>query len=230
MTLLLECKCKHFLCFHEFRLWHENAGFVSACNLSVKSFWGQDLVNIRSELYLVLCDLLCDLGCLSSHGLSWAQPSLSGAQPFSQWLQRFVELKSQNLQFLQLPLPRRQKEGVVVFQLFFYAIERWFYNLMLNSVLIVMTFIIIFFKNFFFSLKGHLCAVENYLAPALSSKSAHLSASLWSWVSILSLSAGSAVAAILSPSAWIISTVGRRSSNSLWRSCRWRKNKQRLKK
>lgn len=115
VTLLLECKCKHFLCFHEFRLWHENAGFVSACNLSVKSFWGQDLVNIRSELYLVLCDLLCDLGCLSSHGLSWAQPSLSGAQPFSQWLQRFVELKSQNLQFLQLPLPRRQKEGVVVF-------------------------------------------------------------------------------------------------------------------
>lgn len=64
-------------------------------------------------------------------------------------------------------------------------------------------------------------SLESYLAPALSSRSVHLSARLWSWVRIFSRSRVSAVAAILSPSARIICTVGRRSSNNLWSS--WRK-------
>lgn len=63
--------------------------------------------------------------------------------------------------------------------------------------------------------------VDTYLPPALSSSSVHLSARLWSWVWIFSRSRVSAVAAILSPSARIISTVGRRSSNSLCSS--WRR-------
>lgn len=73
-------------------------------------------------------------------------------------------------------------------------------------------------------LEADACTVEDtYLPPALSSSSVHLSAKLWSWVWIFSRSRVSAVAAILSPSARIISTVGRRSSNSLCSSWR-RKN------
>lgn len=63
---------------------------------------------------------------------------------------------------------------------------------------------------------------DTYLATALSSSSVHLSARLWSCVWIFSRSRVSAVAAILSPSARIISTVGRRSSSSLCSSCRKR--------
>lgn len=73
--------------------------------------------------------------------------------------------------------------------------------------------------------EAHSCtAEETYLASALSSRSVHLSARLWSWVWIFSRSGVSAVAAILSPSARIISTVGRRSSNSLWSS--WKRKAQ----
>lgn len=172
---------------------------------------GQDLGTLRSKLYLVLRDLLCDLGCLGSHGLSWAQPPLCGAQPFSQWLQRFVELKCQNLQFLQLPLPWRQKEKVQLQHLLQDMRERQRRR--------TDPHILFSLKKTFSHLKT-IYVLWNYLAPALSSKSVHLSASFWSWVSIFSLSTGSAVAAILSPSAWIICTVGRRSSNSLWSSCR----------
>lgn len=71
-------------------------------------------------------------------------------------------------------------------------------------------------------LEGDPCTMEDtYLPLALSSSSVHLSARLWSWVWIFSRSRVSAVAAILSPSARIISTVGRRSSNSLCSS--WRR-------
>lgn len=60
---------------------------------------------------LVFDDLLGDLGRLGSHGLGGAQASLGGTQPFSQRLQGFVELKSQNLQLLQLPLPEGRRRG-----------------------------------------------------------------------------------------------------------------------
>lgn len=185
----------------------------------------------------MLRDLLCDLGCLGSHRLSWAQASLSGAQPFTHWLQRLVKLKSQNLEFLQLPLPWRQKGAVQLqhghwemMDSWWTEADFWWLHFVWVMFLMTLTFISVYWLSFLFKkhelkysfLKGHLCTVENYLVPALSSKSAHLSPSLWSWVSIFSLSTGSAVAAILSPSAWIISTVGRRSSNSLWSSCRWR--------
>lgn len=59
---------------------------------------------------------------------------------------------------------------------------------------------------------------EIYLALALSSKSVHLFARLWSCVWIFSRSCVSAVDAILSPSARIMSTVGLRSSSNLWSS------------
>lgn len=135
----------------------------------------------------MLRDLLCDLGCLGSHGLSRAQPSLSSAQPFSQWLQRFMELKSQNLQFLQLPLPRRQKEGVLFQHLHQDMVDRQrraFASCILlllsdHSMTLMLISVSFFLKNkhFLFSLEGYLGPVENYRAPALSSKSAHLSAS-----------------------------------------------------
>lgn len=75
---------------------------------SIFSF-GEGLGNNGAKLYLVLDNLLGDLDSLSSHGLGWAQASLGGAQPFSQRLQGFMELQSQNLQLLQLPLPEGQK-------------------------------------------------------------------------------------------------------------------------
>lgn len=80
------------------------------------------LYNLGAKQYLVLDDLLGDLGCLGSHGFGGAQASLGGTQPFSQRLQGFMELKSQNLQLLQLPLPEGQESGDrVVLLLVFYC-------------------------------------------------------------------------------------------------------------
>ena len=67
-------------------------------------------VQVRPRAYLVLGDLLGDLGRLGPHGLGGAEASLGGAQPVSQRLQGFVELKSQNLQLLQLPLSEEEVE------------------------------------------------------------------------------------------------------------------------
>lgn len=61
----------------------------------------------------MLDDLLGYLGRLGSHWLGRAQAPLGGTQPFSQGLQGFMELKSQNLQLLQLPLPKGREEGGV---------------------------------------------------------------------------------------------------------------------
>ncbi len=72
---------------------------------------GDGLCNCGAKQYLVLADLLGDLGRLGSHRLGGAQASLGGTQPFSQRLQGFVELKSQNLQLLQLPLPEGRERG-----------------------------------------------------------------------------------------------------------------------
>ncbi|TNN50801.1 hypothetical protein EYF80_039013 [Liparis tanakae] len=55
-----------------------------------------------------------------------------------------------------------------------------------------------------------------HLPPALPSRSLQRSPRLCSWLWILSRSGVSAVAAILSPSAWIMSTVGRRVIKCFW--------------
>ncbi|MEQ2245806.1 hypothetical protein ILYODFUR_031713 [Ilyodon furcidens] len=73
----------------------------------------------QDKQYLVLDDLLGDLDRLGSHGLGGAQTLLGGTQPFTERLQGFVELKSQNLHLLQLPLPeteqRRQTQVFIAF-------------------------------------------------------------------------------------------------------------------
>lgn len=103
----------------------------------------------------MLSDLLCDLGCLGSHRLSWAQASLSGAQPFSQWLQRLVKLKSQNLQFLQLPLPWRQKGAVQLQHGHREMMDRWrteadFWWLHWVMFLMTLKFISVYWLSFLF--------------------------------------------------------------------------------
>lgn len=80
-----------------------------------RPLWPGGVCNNGAKQYLVLDDLLSDLGRLGSHRLGGAEAPLGGTQPFSQRLQGFVELKSQNLQLLQLPLPEgREREGVTM--------------------------------------------------------------------------------------------------------------------
>lgn len=133
---------------------HGNSGCVLACKLQENLF---RVGSWQSKLYLVLGDLLCDLGCLGSHRLSWAQASLSGAQPFSQWLQRLVKLKSQNLQFLQLPLPWRQKGAMQLQHGYREMMDRWrteadFWWLHFFWVMFLMTlkFISVYWLSFLF--------------------------------------------------------------------------------
>lgn len=71
----------------------------------------QNRHQLRDGPYLVLDDLLGDLGRLGSHGLGGAKASLGGAEPFPERLQGFVELESQNLQLLQLPLPETTEKA-----------------------------------------------------------------------------------------------------------------------